>query len=436
MKALLRAVALSFFVPGLSASVAAQEAVSVQTEALTVTPDRATGIYAVGERVGWTFAATGNAAQRFTYLVRENNDRTVQSGELNLASGSGRIETRLDRPGMILVRLTPVKPDAGLNRTVRNQLTVGAAVAPNRIRPGEREPADFDKFWAGKLKAQAGIPMNAVETPVTTPPPTGVDMSVVTFDALDSKVHGYLAKPSAPGKYPALIIYQYAGVYKLPQSVPAARASKGWLVLNIQAHNMAPDQATAPVTYFLSGNTDRETSYFLGMYLRASRAVDYIQSRPEWDGRTLVLTGGSQGGQQSLVAAALNPSKVSAVAVMVPAGADITGDRLGRRQGYPTWKSDDPAVVETGRYYDIMNFAPRVKAPTLATIGMIDIIAPPAGIFAAFNRIRSPKEAVLMIDADHVLNQVDGNKRIDSALSELRRSGQMTVNKGWAKQNP
>lgn len=435
MKVFPRLIALSFLAFGLPASVTGQEMATVQTEALTVTPDRATGIYAVGEHVGWTFAAMGNAAQQFTYTVRENNSRSMQSGELDLTSGSGRIETRLDRPGMILVRLTPVRQAATLSRSITNQLTAGAAVAPNRIGPGEPEPADFDKFWAGKLKAQAAVPMNAVEIPVTTPLP-GVDMSVVTFDALGSKAHGYLAKPTEAGKFPALIMYQYAGVYKLPKSVSAARAKQGWLVLNIQAHDMAPDEATAPANYFLRGNTNRETSYFLGMYLRASRAIDYIRSRPEWDGRTVVVTGTSQGGQQSLVAAGLNPGKVSAVAVIVPAGADITGDRLGRRQGFPTWKSDDPAVVETGRYYDPINFAPRIKAPTLAAIGMIDITAPAAGIFAAINRIKSPKEAILMVNADHTFNHDVGIKRINNALDELRSSGKMKLNKLWARQDP
>jgi len=36
-------------------------------------------------------------------------------------------------------------------------------------------------------------------------------------------------------------------------------------------------------------------------------AIEYLFERPDWDGRTIVVTGGSQGGLQSLVAAGLNP---------------------------------------------------------------------------------------------------------------------------------
>jgi len=39
------------------------------------------------------------------------------------------------------------------------------------------------------------------------------------------------------------------------------------------------------------------------MYLRDSRAIDYIASRPDWDGKTIVVMGTSMGGHQSLVAA-------------------------------------------------------------------------------------------------------------------------------------
>lgn len=432
MRIVLTAIALNIFALGLfSTSAVGKEAGQSAVQAadsLQVTPDRASGTYAVGQQVGWTFKAGGKAARSFTYVVRENNSRLVKTGELDLTSGTGRIETRLSRPGMLLVRLTPVSPEPNLSPAMRRQLTVGAAVAPELIRPGEPEPADFDRFWAGKLKAQRAIPMNPTEVQVIQAS-TGVDMSVVTFDALGSKAHGYLAKPSGRGKHPALIVYQYAGVYKLPQGTSLARAKQGWLVLNIQAHDMPPSEASAPVNYFQNGNTSRETAYFLGMYLRASRAVDYIRSRPEWDGRTIVLTGGSQGGQQSLVAAALNPSKVTAVVVDVPAGAEITGDRFGRRPGFPLWTSDDPAVVETSRYFDVVNFSRRIKAPTLAAVGMLDIVAPPTGIFAAINRIKAPKEAVLMVDADHTLNHDEGNKRIEEALSGLRRSGTLKLTK-------
>jgi pimeloyl-ACP methyl ester carboxylesterase len=97
------------------------------------------------------------------------------------------------------------------------------------------------------------------------------------------------------------------------------------------------------------------------MYLRDSRAIDYIASRPDWDGKTIVIMGTSMGGQQSLVTAALNP-KVTAVIVNEPSGADSNGNLHGRKAGYPNWPSSDAKVMETALYFDTVNFAPHQGA--------------------------------------------------------------------------
>ncbi len=137
------------------------------------------------------------------------------------------------------------------------------------------------------------------------------------------------------------------------------------------------------------------------MYLRDARAIDYITSRPDWDGKTLVIIGTSMGGQQSLVTAGLRNSKITAVIVNVPSGADTNGDLNGSRAGYPNWRTSDPKVAETSLYFDTVNFASKIKAPVLAGIGYIDTTSPPAGIWRAMNQIPGRKEIVGMVESDH-----------------------------------
>ena len=43
-----------------------------------------------------------------------------------------------------------------------------------------------------------------------------------------------------------------------------------------------------------------------------------------------------------------------------------------------------------------------IKAPTLTSMGFIDRVVPPAGMWIAVNQITAPKEAVPMIEANHV----------------------------------
>ena len=139
-------------------------------------------------------------------------------------------------------------------------------------------------------------------------------------------IQGQLARPVAGGLLPAMLVVQWAGVYPLQKEWVTEHAAQGWLTLNIMAHDLPIDEPPAfyeqlsegaLTNYAAIGNDDREQSYFLRMYLSCYRAVEYLSERPDWDGRTLVVTGTSQGGLQSFVAAGLNP-KVTGLMALVP----------------------------------------------------------------------------------------------------------------------
>jgi len=77
-------------------------------------------------------------------------------------------------------------------------------------------------------------------------------------------------------------------------------------------------------------------NYFPANVSADYRAVDYIASRPDWDGKTLVVMGTSRGPAESCVAG-LHP-KITHVIVNEPAGCDSNGPlpRPGPA-GYPNW---------------------------------------------------------------------------------------------------
>ncbi|MGA3099199.1 MAG: acetylxylan esterase [Bryobacteraceae bacterium] len=396
---------------------------------LAFTPYHASGIYDIGDTVGWT-VTPGPVEPTYAYrwTVRRNNAVVLKEGKLDLSSGKDKIEIRGDEPEMIYVAIEAVAKLAGDSPALEaaavaapfpgrggstgfvggntgrsNGLyAVGAAVAPTKIGLATPRPDDFDSFWSQKLAAQAKVPINPALTPVQTDTP-GVEMNAFALDALGSKAQGYLAKPVKEGKFPALVLLQYAGVYALNARSVAERAAEGWLVIDVDAHDKPPSDPSgnAPRNYPAVGNNDREKSYFLNMYLRDSRALDYVMTRPEWDGKTIVLMGTSMGGQQSLVLAGLRPEKITAVLVCVPSGADTNGDLHGRKAGYPNWPSNDPDVMKTALYFDPVNFASRIQAPVLAAMGFIDTTSPPAGVWTALNQIPVAKEPLPMIESEH-----------------------------------
>jgi cephalosporin-C deacetylase-like acetyl esterase len=395
----------------LLASPFASAAQPASAQALSFKPYHEDGIYDAGEKAGWTVTpapAAPGAPVKWNYVIRKNNFDVIQRGTLDLSSGSAVIEATLAEPAMLYVELTPADapappPSSGTSPAPPKPVKpihLGAAFAPWKIQPAAPRPADFDAFWDAKLKALDAVPVNAVLTPTPTSTP-GVDFYTVKLDSLGSHVQGYLAKPSREGKFPAIMLYQWAGVYALLPEIAAKRAAEGWLVFNVDSHDLPPDQATGvPNDYAKVGNTSRETSYFLNMYLRDKRAIDYIASRPEWDGKTLVVLGTSMGGHQSLVAAALD-ARVTALIVNEPSGANGTGEKYGYQTGYPNWTSDDPKVMEAAPYFDTINFAPRIKAPLLAAIGFIDTTCPPAGLWMVVNQVPGRKEVIGMIESDH-----------------------------------
>jgi cephalosporin-C deacetylase-like acetyl esterase/lysophospholipase L1-like esterase len=366
-------------------------------------PYQPSGIYAVGEPVGWHVTLPWNAPGA-SYIIRKNNLGELGRGTIRPGKPT-RIETRLDEPGMVYVEVTENSPGAKAR-------ALGAAVSPEKIQPAVPAPADFDAFWKAKIAALRKVPMK----PELTARPSereGVDFAVLKMDHIDDRhVWGQVAKPhDATGrkKYPGLVILQWASPpYPLQKAWVTDRAAEGWLAVNIEPHDVMPDQ---PKEYYDAlpeqlkkyntiGTRNRDENHFLYMYLADIRAVDYLASRPDWDGRTLVVMGTSMGGQQSLCTAAFHP-KVTAMLANVPAGADLNGTAHGRKTGYPFWDPDDARVLETAQYFDSANCASRIKVPSLVSMGFLDVTTPPVGIFAAFNQIRGPKEVAPMPESPH-----------------------------------
>ena len=446
---------LGLFLAFTTATVFAQRGPAIQQQ-LAFTPYHPNGIYKVGETVGWT-VSPGPAEPTYVYkwTIRRNNAVVLKEGKLDLSPGNNKIEILADQPEMIYVAVeayanlsgdvpatsaptpgAPAPPQFTGGNTGRNTglYAVGAAVEPAKLKLSIPRPADFDSFWEAKLAQQAKIPIHPVLTPVQTDV-AGVEMNMFELDALGSKTHGYVAKPAKEGKFPAVIQLQYAGVYALNARGDAQRAAEGWLMINVDSHDKLPSDPAGniPRNYATVGDADRETSYFLDMYLRDSRALDYLLTRPDWDGKTLVLTGGSMGGQQSLMLAGLRPEKISAVLVCVPAGADTNGDLHGRKAGYPNWPSDNPDVMKTAAYFDTVNFASRIKAPVLAGMGFIDTISPPAGVWTALNQISAPVEALPMIESEHDNLTPDKGRACPARTREVLN---VLVNGGEFKPNP
>jgi cephalosporin-C deacetylase len=392
---------------------------------LEITTDHADGVYHVGDTVKWKveWKGTQPAPTTLPYSIKKGQIVEVKSGTLALENNVAMIETTLDEPGTQLAIVTgPTPPPStqpapqgrrGGGRGAPRWLA-GVVADPDKIKPSAPRPDDFDQFWADKVKELEAVPANPQLTSVDSGN-LNVDYWKITMDNIrGTHIQGEIAKPKVGEKFPALLLVQYAGVYGLSKNWVTDRASDGWLALDIEAHDIEIDQpqsyyqqqSSGPIrNYWAIGNDDRETSYFLRMYLSCYRAAEYLSQRPDWNGKVLVVMGGSQGGQQSLMTAGFFPGITAALAA-VPAGSDMLGPDVGRLGGWPQWYKEvngkDPKKVhEASRYFDVTNFASRIKCPVLVGLGLIDETVPAAGVFATLNQISSPKEIIILPHGDH-----------------------------------
>lgn len=362
---------------------------------LEIAPYRSTGIYGRHDIVGWKIVPRklGDAQPgTYDYKIVKNGHAVLQEGRLDFSFGQAKLETLVDEPAMVTATIS--------GQSSTEAYEVGAAVDPIEITPSSVKPDDFDEFWAMKLGKLREIPINPSLTAVASD--SRVELYKFQLDSLGSHVRGYLAKPKGKDALPALVMFQYAGVYALQPASAVERARAGWLVIDVDAHDKDPQSSSGiPTNYPSIGNADREASYFLQMYLRDSRAIDFAKSRGDWDGKTIVVVGTSMGGQQALATAALNTDSVTAVIVNEPAGADSGAGYHEREFAYPFWPSENPAVRMTAAYFDVANFAPLIKAPTVVGVGFVDKTCPATSIWSAFNRLKGDKEAVVMVGANH-----------------------------------
>ncbi|PTX93894.1 acetylxylan esterase [Spartobacteria bacterium LR76] len=408
------AIALLSLVSGQAASTASNPKI-VSDYTLSVYPDREDAIYKKGDKVEFQVLLLGKNPTddaEVSWKVSKDGVPPIQQGKTRLKYGKAVIPASLDEPGFLLCEVS-------FNDGKQNlQTSASAAIDPTEIKPSMPTPDDFDAFWDGKKAELAKIPINPRLTPVETPPDRpGVETFDVQLDCLGKPVSGFYSRPigAKPGSCPALLLVDGAGVRSTDKLWAIRPATKGFLGMAINAHGIPNGQ---PGTFYAAlgdgelkgyrtdGRESRDTYYFLGMYLRVKRALDFLMAQPEWDGKVLIINGGSQGGGQALAGAGLEP-RVSGIVVMIPALCDLTGMAAGRIGGWPkpvpkdAEGKPDPVILNNMRYFDCVNFAPRIKAETKFWLGFNDVVTPPTGQYAAYNAITAPKTLITAPEYGH-----------------------------------
>ena len=367
-----------------------------------VVQDRDEGLYEVGEKATFTVRiATKNVpAPEGTarYTLTLDGGRKIASGDLALGADPATVTGTLEQPGVL--RCTIVAKVGGKKLA---PAFAAAAFDPEEIQPTAVMPEDFDAFWRRQKAELAEVPIDPQldHRPEASEACTVAKISLANID--DTRVRGWLAVPRNGKKAPAVLTLPAPGVYPVPHTWATTWGDRGFLAMGIIIHDFDVETPAGEVAllregalagYTTQGRKSRDAYYFRRAFLACVRAVDYLTSRPEWDGQHLIVNGSSQGGGLSLVLAGLD-HRVTALAANMPGLCDHTGRLHGRPSGWPRMiPAADPGgkIARVSAYYDAVSFARRANCPALVTVGFIDRICPPMTVYSAFNVLGGPKE--------------------------------------------
>lgn len=387
----------------------------VQRVKVVVTPDRGDWTYRTGENVKFavTVSRDGSILQdvKIKYEVGPERMPAFKSDSVVLKDGKYTIDGGTMKTPGFLRCIVFAEVDG---KRYRGLATAG--FDPGKIQPAAKMPDDFVQFWDQAKSDLSEIPMDARMTLLPERSTDKVNVYHVNLQnyRIGARLFGILCVPAKEGKYPALLRVPGAGIR--PYNGDIATAEKGVITFEIGIHGIPVNMDLNQYAYLgagaLSGYQafnleDRDRYYYKRVYMGCVRANDFLTSLPQFDGKTLGVTGGSQGGALSIITAALD-QRVKFLGAYYPALSDLTGFLIGRTGGWPHLFNKDNVNTESAKdkirtagYYDVVNFARLLKVPGMYSWGFNDETCPPTSMYAAYNAITAPKSLFLALETGH-----------------------------------
>ncbi len=356
-----------------------------------------------------------------TYFVdweRRGDDGMTERGRAPLPFPKDGLvlKTKSAKPGFVCLEANVVTKDG--KRVPKNHrwekrvfFQGGAGVRPDEI-PMATEPADYDAFWAGCLKELDAVPLTAEMTPVPCQDAAVKLYAVKIACAGPQPVTGYLTIPvaaSATNRLPITAAYRGASQEEqlVPSSGPHDRIS---MLINPNGYELG--RGPAYVKQFFKdvsepgygygmgpkSNEKKETSYWKWCALRAIRYLQWIKTLPEWNGRELVISGGSQGDWQCYHAAAHVPG-----VTRMDGNGSWGGDWTGQAEFKRLRSTYRPACwFPDMAYFDPVFAAKRISCPVnISFSGLGDYVSTPASLTLIYRNLKGPKKITYVQGSTH-----------------------------------
>jgi cephalosporin-C deacetylase-like acetyl esterase len=381
---------------------------------LTV-PDHADWLYQTGEnaKVEVSFCKYGIPRDgELKYSIGNDMLQPDKHGSVKLKNGRAVINMGTKKtPGFRDMKLS-VSLDG---KTYEHHIKVGFSV--DKIKPYTQEPQDFRSFWQKNVEELKQVPMSYTKELYKDYCTDKIDCYLVKLqiDKMGHSMYGFLFYPknAQPGKHPVVLCPPGAGIKTIKDPMRNKYyAENGFVRFEVEIHGLDPrisSETFGEISrafndrnggYLANGLENKDIYYMKHVYVGLVRCIDFLTSLPEWDGKNVAVQGGSQGGALAIIAAGLD-SRVTQCVANHPALSDMAGYAAkGGTGGYPHFCRQPQILsnkdcLNTLAYFDVVNFARYVKAPTYLTWGYNDVTCPPTTSYAVWNTLKCTKESLL-----------------------------------------
>ncbi|AEI44544.1 acetylxylan esterase [Paenibacillus mucilaginosus] len=282
-------------------------------------------------------------------------------------------------------------------------------------------PDDFDAYWEKALEEMRNVDPQVELVPSSFTVPFAECFDLYFTGVRGARIHAkYIRPKGVDTPHPAVLHFHgYTGSSgDWQDKLSYAALGFAYASLDVRGQGgLSEDtggvKGTTHNGHFIRGLDDEpQNLLFRHIFLDTAQLASIVMGFPEVDAGRVGATGWSQGGALTMACAALEP-RIKKAAPVYPFLSDyrrvwemdLAKDAYAELRTYfrhfdPQHQREEEIFTKLG-YIDIQHLAPRIKADTLAGVGLMDPICPPSTQFAAFNKMTAPLKLEIFPDFGH-----------------------------------